>query len=201
MNNVSWCAIFVSYCFYNKGLPLPATTAKGFSYCGDGIDWFKNKGWWHITPQVGDVVFYNWPNTTEQFDHVGIVEKVYADSSIGTIEGNWDDRVTRMKRSDNIIGYGRPPYTDSVEIPGSIVHPLWQERYIILTSPPMQGNDVLLWQRQMIFRGWNLNADGMFKKSDHDILIQFQEQKGLETDGKIGPISWDMVWESPITPD
>jgi hypothetical protein len=52
MNNAPWCAMFVSYCFYNTGLPLPATTSKGFAYCGDGIRYFKNKGWWHTNPKV-----------------------------------------------------------------------------------------------------------------------------------------------------
>lgn len=39
--------MFVSYCFYNAGLPLPITTPKGFAYCPYGVKWFRNKGWWH----------------------------------------------------------------------------------------------------------------------------------------------------------
>jgi peptidoglycan hydrolase-like protein with peptidoglycan-binding domain len=65
----------------------------------------------------------------------------------------------------------------------------------------MEGQDVSLWQRQMIRRGWNLDADNVFSERDHEVLIKFQQQKGLEVDGKIGPISWRMAWESPITPD
>jgi hypothetical protein len=169
MNNAPWCAIFVSYCFYNSGLPLPATTNKGFAYCGFGIDWFKKNGQWHTTPQVGDVVFYNWPTTGEKFDHVGIVENVNANGSIGTIEGNESDQVKRMNRISNIIGYGRPSYNGSSG--GTVaVYPQWPGRYISLTSPFMAGQDVTLWQRQMIHRGWTLTADSIFDESDHDVL-------------------------------
>jgi peptidoglycan hydrolase-like protein with peptidoglycan-binding domain len=65
----------------------------------------------------------------------------------------------------------------------------------------MQGSDVLLWQKQMIYRGWNLTADSVFSERDHEVLIKFQQQKGLEVDGKVGPMSWNAAWTSPITND
>lgn len=209
VNHQPWCAMFVSYCFYTAGLPLPITTPKGFAYCPFGIKGFKDKGQWHTTaPKVGDVVFYDWQGDGVS-DHVGIVEKVNANGSVVAIEGNTSvgndsngGQVMRRTRSSNIVGYGRPPYTDSNG--GSskgAAHPLWPGRYIALTSPFMQGNDVLLWQRQMIHRGWLLTADSIFDESDHDVLIKFQQEKGLEVDGKIGPMSWNAAWESPITSD
>ena len=206
MDPAKWCAIFVSYCFYVAGLPLPATTPKGFAFCPFGITWFKNKGWWHTTPQVGDVVFYDWQGDGVS-DHVGIVEKVNPNGSIVAIEGNTSvgndsngGQVMRRTRSGSIKGYGRPPYAPSgVVTPPP--HPLWPGRYIFLTSPNMKGDDVLLWQRQMIHREWDLEADSVFSERDHEVLIKFQQQKGLEVDGKIGPISWNAAWELPITPD
>lgn len=210
INPAMWCAMFVSYCFYRTGLPLPANTPKGFAYCGHGIQWFRDKGWWHTTPKVGDVVFYNWYNGGDPYDHVGIVEKVNADGSIVAIEGNQDNQVKRVTRSSNIIGYGRPPYNGvTPPPPPPLPHSPWPGRYIVLTSPYMQGSDVLLWQRQMIYRGWDLGPfgptgkgdDGVFGEDSHEALIEFQKQKGLEVDGKIGPDSWDAVWERPITPE
>jgi peptidoglycan hydrolase-like protein with peptidoglycan-binding domain len=65
----------------------------------------------------------------------------------------------------------------------------------------MRGDDVLQWQRQMIHRGWNLEADGVFKERDENVLKQFQKQKGLTVDGVLGPISWNKAWTAPITPD
>jgi hypothetical protein len=217
MDHQPWCAMFVSYCFYTAGLPLsvpaPKGTPKGFAFCPYGVEWFKNKGWWHTTPQVGDVVFYDWQGDGKS-DHVGIVEKVNPNGSIVAIEGNTSKgnnsnggQVMRRddRTSQQIKGYVRPPYDVPPQPPhnpdDSDVAPPWPERYISLTSPNMEGQDVSLWQRQMIRRGWNLDADNVFSERDHEVLIKFQQQKGLEVDGKIGPISWRMAWESPITPD
>jgi surface antigen len=185
---------------------LNITTPKGFAYCPYGVTWFKNKGWWYTTPKVGDVVFYDWQGDGVS-DHVGIVEKVNPNGSIVAIEGNTSvgnnsngGQVMRRERSGSIKGYGRPPYGDS-QTPPPPVAPPWPGRYIALTSPNMQGSDVLLWQKQMIHRGWNLDADNVFSERDHEVLIKFQQQKELEVDGKIGPNSWNTAWTSPITPD
>jgi len=35
----AWCAMFVSYCFHQAGMPLPITNKKGFAYCPYGVDW------------------------------------------------------------------------------------------------------------------------------------------------------------------
>jgi hypothetical protein len=206
MDYQPWCAMFVSYCFYTAGLPLPATTPKGFAYCPFGVTWFQNKGWWHTSPKVGDVVFYDLKAHDGVSDHVGIVEKVNANGSIVAIEGNTSSTndtnggcVERKTRSSGIKGYGRPPFSGTTPPPPD--HPVWEGRYIALTSPNMKGEDVLLWQQQMINRGWNLEADSVFSERDHEVLIKFQQQKGLEVDGKIGPISWNAAWELPITPD
>jgi peptidoglycan hydrolase-like protein with peptidoglycan-binding domain len=213
MDYQPWCAIFVSYCFYSAGLPLPINNSKGFAYCPEGVNWFKNKGWWYTTPQVGDVVFYDWQGDGIS-DHVGIVEKVNGDGSIVAIEGNTSTgsdsnggQVMRRTRSEGIQGYGRPSYTPTPT--PTPTPPPWPGRYIALTSPNMEGTDILLWQRQMIHRGWNLGPggttgkgdDSIFGENDHEVLIEFQKQQGLDVDGKIGPLSWNAAWTSPITPD
>ncbi len=116
MNHVPWAGLFVSYCFYHAGLPLKITTDKGFAYHPHAAKWFKEHGWWHTTPQVGDIVFFDW-GRDELPDHVGIVEQVNFDSSIVAIEGNNQNQVRRLTRKSSIImGYGRPPYeTDNVD--------------------------------------------------------------------------------------
>jgi surface antigen len=216
MDEEPWCAMFLSYCLFSAGLPLAITTSKGFAYCPYGVKWFKDQGWWHTKPEIGDLVFFDWRGDGEE-DHVGIVEKVNSDGSIITIEGNTSKgdnsnggQVMRRDRSDVmdcVVGYGRPNYEAAgIPVP-SAPYPLWPGRYIILTSPNVQGSDVLLWQRQMIHRGWTINSsgttgkgdDGVFSKDDHDVLVKFQEQKGLEIDGKIGPKSWNAAWLEPIT--
>jgi peptidoglycan hydrolase-like protein with peptidoglycan-binding domain len=217
MDYEPWCAMFLSYCLYNSGLPLKITTPKGFAYCPYGVSWFKSKSWWHTTPQAGDLVFYSW-NGDGVANHVGIVEKINSDGSIVAIEGNTSlgnnsngGQVMRRKdrNASSILGYGRPNYSSSGVVTPVLPHPLWPGRYITLTSPNVEGSDVLMWQRQMIHRGWTLGSggttgkgdDSVFSQNDHEALIKFQEQKGLEIDGKIGPQSWNAAWELPITDD
>ena len=70
-----WCAMFVSWVFYQEGMPLPFTTKKGFAYCPSGVAAFKKRGQWHTSaPRPGDVVFFNWDGGN--VDHVGIVKSV-----------------------------------------------------------------------------------------------------------------------------
>ena len=213
MDYQPWCAMFVSYCFYNADLPLPITTKKGFAYCPYGVKWFKDKQKLSQTPKVGDVVFYDWENDGIS-DHVGIVETVNADDSIIAIEGNTSvgndsnggQVMRRTRQRGTILGFGRPPY-DYTDGDGEIhTHPVWPGRYIILTTPNIQGNDVLTWQRQMIKRGWDIGPfgatgkgdDGVFGERSHEALIKFQKNKGLEVDGVLGPISWDSAWLLPV---
>lgn len=216
MNFQPWCAMFVSFCFYNARLPLPITTPKGFAYCPYGVDWFKRKGKFDRTPRVGDVVFYDW-RSDGVADHVGIVEKVNHDFSIVAIEGNTSESnnsnggaVMRRKRPMSLIqGFGHPAYApvalaDKQELENqdrisARFHPVWQ-RYITLTSPFTTGLDVAVWQQQMIRRGWRITDDvGTFGEQSHTVLKQFQSEKKLRTDGVLGAISWNAAWASPIT--
>ncbi|MBF2075026.1 MAG: CHAP domain-containing protein [Synechococcales cyanobacterium C42_A2020_086] len=218
MDGQPWCAIFVSYCFYMAGLPLPITTSKGFAYCPYGVDWFKSKGQWFKNPKVGDVVFYDWYPGTVDSDawHVGIVESINPDGSVVSIEGNTavgndsnGGKVMRRTRGTNVqYGFGRPAYSGVPYFStNSPIFPRWPGRYVTLASPATEGNDVLTWQQQMIIRGWNLGSGGSTGKGDtgifdqrcFEVLKQFQRNHNLEVDGILGPVSWDAAWELPVT--
>lgn len=119
MDGQPWCAIFVSFCFYQAGLPLPATTPRGFAYCPYGVNWFKQLKRFYKTPEVGDVVFFDFTSGRDGIaDHVGIVEKVNSDGTVTTIEGNTSSNgsqsnggaVLRKVRTPKnvVLGYGRP---------------------------------------------------------------------------------------------
>jgi CHAP domain/Putative peptidoglycan binding domain len=220
MDGVQWCAIFVSYCFYNAQLPLPATERKGFAYCPSGVKWFRDKGQFFDNPKVGDVVFFDWykgePACISDADthcsdawHIGIVESVNADGSITSIEGNTSNTsngnggevMRRIRFSDVWYGFGRPSYSNQANPVQETDHPRWSGRYITLTSPFTKGDDVRLWKQQMIARGWNLGSgsDNVFDLRSDEVLRKFQKEKGIEMDGKIGPISWNAAWELAVT--
>ena len=79
-SRVEWCACFVSWCANEAGLIDQGLVPK-FSYCPDGINWFKENGQWldrTAIPQAGYIVFFDW-NLDGIADHVGIVEKVEGD--------------------------------------------------------------------------------------------------------------------------
>jgi hypothetical protein len=214
INEVPWCAIFVSYCFYDARLPLEINTPKGFSYCPEGLEWFEAKGQFFKTPQVGDLAFFDWDGDG-MTEHVGLVESVNDDGTVTCIEGNTGSEINanggQVKRSDrsleDILGFGRPAYTEESSPQPELGYPVWPGRYITLTSPLMSGNDVLTWQMRMISRGWEFGTtgstgkgdDGIFNKRCHEVLLKFQKQKGLKSDGLLGPMSWNAAWEAPIT--
>jgi LysM repeat protein len=109
----SWCDFFVSWVGHTAG----ATGIIGnFGWCPSHVEWFKSRGQWGSVPRVGAVVFFDWNNDGEA-DHVGIVETVNPNGSVGTIEGNSTNpnggrlgvfRHTEWPRS--ILGYGYPAY-------------------------------------------------------------------------------------------
>ena len=110
MNHQPWCAMFTSWCMVESGLPVPASTSKGYAYCPSGVAWFKRQGMWSNTPQPGAHVFFAFPGEGAGANHVGIVEKVLPGGIIQTIEGNTNDAILRRTRKPFIVGYGIPPY-------------------------------------------------------------------------------------------
>jgi hypothetical protein len=103
-----WCAMFLSWCFYQAGIPQTASTSKGFAYTPSGAAWYQRLGRWGATPKVGAVVFFKFPPST-RINHVGLVVAVNG-KVIDTIEGNTSDGVFRRRRSSGIVGYGYPTY-------------------------------------------------------------------------------------------
>ena len=101
-----WCADFACYCLKMGGaldVPMSAYTPTLYSY-------YASRGRAGHSPRSGSLVFFNWPNTRDRIDHVGVVESVRSDGSIIAIEGNISDMVGRHIRRANIAGYGHPIY-------------------------------------------------------------------------------------------
>ena len=95
--------------------------------CGTMGDWFKNRGQslaWSTTPKRGDIVFFDFSGKHTTRQHVGIIEKVNADGSLGTIEGNTsvtsnDNGGAVMRRTRykyQVVHYGRPACASDAEL-------------------------------------------------------------------------------------
>lgn len=125
-----WCAMWVSWVFHHAGLPLPASTSKGFAYTPAGAAWFQKQGRWTTHPARGHVVFFDFPGDgVNRISHVGIVESVRANGAVLTIEANTSPGnggsqrdgggVYRRVRSSGIVGYGAPAYSASPPRPAA----------------------------------------------------------------------------------
>jgi hypothetical protein len=92
VNNIPWCAIFVSYVFNKTGAGalVAAGNPKGFASCTVAVRWFENHN--RIVKakdaQPGDIVFMCF-NGTGAFDHVGIcISNDPKNKVLHTVEGN-----------------------------------------------------------------------------------------------------------------
>ena len=114
----AWCDATVSAIFIRLG----ATDIIGGIECGveEHIKKFMAAGIWiedgSITPKPGDLITYNWEDSTQPndgyADHIGIVESV-VNGQITTIEGNVSDMVKRCYIPvgyGKIRGFARPKY-------------------------------------------------------------------------------------------
>lgn len=113
----SWCMTFISACFIKAGLaalcPLECS-------CGNAITKAKSMGIWQekddITPNVGDLIMYDWNKADGWPEHVGIVESV-TNNQITVIEGNKSNAVGRRVinvGNASIRGYIQPNYDGSI---------------------------------------------------------------------------------------
>jgi uncharacterized protein (TIGR02594 family) len=108
-----WCSYFVSYIAKNAGAPVGAG-GNGTGYVPTLEAWGKQQNRWidhgAQTPQPGDIAIFDWGGDGVA-DHTGIVEKVDADGTVHTIEGNSSNAVKRREYSasdTDIKGFVRP---------------------------------------------------------------------------------------------
>ncbi|MDD3347320.1 CHAP domain-containing protein [Oscillibacter sp.] len=158
----AWCATFVSAVSIKVGLTDIMPTECG---CESMIQLYKahDVSQWEedesVTPQKGDVIFYDWEDTgagnnTGSADHVGIVAGVIG-STITVIEGNYSNSVkkrTLQVNSKYIRGYGIPGYytksemEDNEEMPN--IETLTEDQITALWGKlmaPLKDNDASTW--------------------------------------------------------
>ncbi|MBG6140692.1 peptidoglycan-binding domain-containing protein [Longispora fulva] len=97
-----------------------------------------------------------------------------------------------------ITGQPAPGGSTPTPQPG---YPAWPGREFVYTPgrPQMNGGDVRTWQQRMSARGWSIGVDGWYGPQSANVARQFQQEKGLVTDGIVGPQTWAAAWTAPIT--
>lgn len=115
LNNEPWCAMFVSWCAFQVG--IPEDVIPKFAGCTTGFRQMTKMGITtkeHIKPQKGDLIFFDWDHTGD-CDHVGIVTNA-DESRVWTVEGNHDDDVDTYVYpldANYIVGYAKPKYDET----------------------------------------------------------------------------------------
>ena len=104
-----WCAVYQSWVAAAAKIPtsiIPKNAAvRGMR------DFFQARGRIFDTLRVGDLVLMI--SADESRRHIGFVDMIRPDGRFDSIEGNYNDRVSRVTRSPSepdIIGFGRPEY-------------------------------------------------------------------------------------------
>ena len=106
----AYCADFVSWVSRKAGLSM------NNPYCPSVVNELKRNGDWKgkSNPQPGDLVLFDWDGDRVA-DHIGLVERVNADGTIATIEGNTSNPQTgqegvfrRTRSMSTILGFGNP---------------------------------------------------------------------------------------------
>ncbi|WP_262380020.1 peptidoglycan-binding protein [Nonomuraea sp. PA05] len=70
----------------------------------------------------------------------------------------------------------------------------------LLKYPPvMRGPDVRAWQGQMKKRGYTLDVDGAYGAESRNVCLRFQREQNVPADGIVGPVTWRLSWEAPLT--
>lgn len=124
--NEPWCAMFVSWCAYQVG--IPENIIPKFAGCTTGFNQMTDMGITtnaHITPEKGDLIFFDWDNSGD-YDHVGIVTGT-ENGLVYTIEGNHNDNVDTYQYPLNasyIAGYAQPKYEDAPQPPQPVEDPV-----------------------------------------------------------------------------
>ncbi|GAA1184447.1 hypothetical protein F4556_000786 [Kitasatospora gansuensis] len=202
LNHNPWCDMAVSYWADRSG---NAEAVGRFAYCPDHVEFFRDRGHWvdaEDGARRGDIVFYDWDEDGVA-DHVGlVVEDSAPGDHLATIEGNTspgdggsqsngDGCYRRSRPRGSVLGFGRPAYGS-----GPSAAPASSDGYPgQLIRHGSQGGPVTAVQQALIRHEYGdrlepWGADGDFGDATEDAVLTFQQDRELEADGIVGPVTW-----------
>lgn len=93
---------------------------------------------------------------------------------------------------NTVTKYDLTRWDESEEVPQHIQ----KRRTIKWTLPMMQGSDVVIIQRILVSKGYDIGSygvDGKFGKNTETAVKKFQAEHGLKVDGIVGVKTWAML--------
>ena len=205
----SWCAIFISWCARQAGIPTSIISNATYACAGSDYGDFKNLDFYSrgsYTPKVGDLIFFDWPGDPTHWDHVEIVIGVDS-SNVTTLGGNTSSNDVKTRSlslsNSNIKGYGVPKYTSGsnptptpTPTPSGSVQDLTNPKNPNKYSTPPSGTylnvgdsgNYVRWLQACLNQcGYSCDVDGQFGYGTAEALKSFQRKYGLTVDGGFGP--------------
>ena len=187
MNQQPWCDMFVSWVLDRAGNVDKYKSA----YTPGGAAFWKGRSRWvdDTELQRGDIVYFDFPGDgVDRISHVGIVEKVLANSTVVCIEGNTSPGTggsqrdgggvyRRVRPLSYIVGGGRPSY-DKAKLPPPFL------------QNGSRGKPVRELQKDLRILGADLTVTGTFDADTTKAVRQFQSDHELEIDGEVGEFNW-----------
>jgi Rv2525c-like, glycoside hydrolase-like domain len=188
--------------------------AAGYAPGGYGTSWIINQLvasgdtgiWWQNAENhngvPGDVVNAN----ASVYQRTAITRPPIAGAA-----GSYDEDVNLVATIPYWTSAGTPPpFNPPVTPPATAPpFPFAPNGYLGMPSPDPDCHSgfysmtdrtvVLEWQTQMAHRGWGITKDGLFYTQSDKICRQFQAEKGLSVDGKVGVHTWNATWTTPVT--
>ena len=189
-----WCAMFISWCAREAALPVSVINNASYARVGSNpahfnVAYREAAGY---LPKCGDLIFYDFTGTNQNWNHVGLVLYVENDM-VYSIEGNIN-KCTSIRRhylSDATIrGYGIPKYRDSDPNAFCMLKYPVPQRTIKLGDG---GEDVKWLQCALVHLGYPAPADGYFGTNTQRLLKRLQANNGLQQDGICGSVTRSAV--------
>lgn len=211
-NNVSWCAYFISWCARQAGIPESIIKINGWAGSMGSSQRTGNFGGTYypngsITPQKGDIVYYDGSDVNGESGHVEIVISYDSlNNTINSIGGNTgggtrvyihkNQSLSTRGTSMTIIGFERPNYSGSVNPPVQnnddelgIEYPRPQVSSTVwLGKNGITSGNYVKWLQTALNKADNagLVVDGQFGSGTTTAVKNFQAKHGLTQDGQAG---------------
>lgn len=158
-------------------------------------------------PKLGGIMVWQKGSTLSKVDgagHVAIVEMIYPDNRIMTSESGWNAKKpwwTQVRTNAN----GRWGQNSNYIYLGCIYNPNVKDTDKVCpykkptkaVTKGQKGDDVKWVQWYLKQYGFTIAVDGSFGNNTYNTVCNFQSLKGLEIDGKVGPITRAKLAEMP----
>jgi hypothetical protein len=114
-------------------------------------------------------------------------------------------RATVLAAAQALVGSSILPVPPAVPVfplpSGYVFGPLSGPANVISGYRSYHGpQDLALWQRRMLARGWTIGVDGYYGPQTQGVAVAFARQVKQAPTGLIGFSLWDAAWSAPVVP-